>query len=70
MAKIAWVQKILQELKIHLLEPLVMFYDNISVGYLSKHLVYHAKVKHIYIDFCFVREKVLTGALVATYTPT
>lgn len=63
MVEVTWKVKMLEELKVHLFEPLIMFCDNISDGYLAKHPMYQARVKHIEIDFCFVCEKVVVGAM-------
>jgi hypothetical protein len=53
-----WVQKLLDELKIS--RPLAgrLWCDNIGAMYLSTNPMFHARTKHIEIDFHFVREQV------------
>jgi hypothetical protein len=37
----------------------VIYYDNISSILLANNLVYHARTKHIEVNYHFIREKVL-----------
>lgn len=40
-----------------------MWCDNLGATYLTANPVFHARTKHIEVDFHFVREKVAMGAL-------
>jgi len=57
-AEVMWVQKLLTELRID--HPLAarLWCDNLGAKYLSANPVFHARTKHIEIDFYFVRERV------------
>jgi hypothetical protein len=57
-AKVMWVHKILDELGI--IHPPVgrLWCDNIGSTYLTANPVFHARTKHIEIDFQFVQEQV------------
>lgn len=53
-----WVQKLLEELKIPHSPTARLWCDNIGAKYLSENPIFHARTKHIEIDYHFVREQV------------
>jgi histone deacetylase 1/2 len=57
-AVLIWMQSLLGELGIHLKEPPSMWCDNLGATYLQANPVFHARTKHIEIDYHFVRERV------------
>jgi hypothetical protein len=62
-SNIQWLQSLLQELGVPKQKPLVFWFDNIDATYLSSNLVYHARMKHVEIDFHFVRDMVTKRTL-------
>lgn len=62
-AEVTWVQSLLKELRISQTRPPVLWCDNLGATYLTANPVFHARTKHIEVDFHFVREKVALGAL-------
>jgi hypothetical protein len=62
-AKIIWVEVVLDELGAKLKQKPCLWCDNLGATYLSAHLVFHACMKHIEIDFHFVRERVAANIL-------
>nr|GEY14356.1 ribonuclease H-like domain-containing protein [Tanacetum cinerariifolium] len=60
-AKTAWVKNLLRELLVPLRTATLVYYDNVSVVYLSCNSVQHQRTKHIEIDIHFVRDFVATG---------
>jgi hypothetical protein len=55
-AEIMWVQKLLQELGVPHSPVTRLWCDNLGAKYLSANPAFHARTKHIEIDFHFVRE--------------
>jgi hypothetical protein len=62
-AEAAWIQSLLKELCIIQSRPPELWCDNLGATYLSSNPLFHARTKHIEVDFHFVREKVDMGAL-------
>jgi hypothetical protein len=56
--EIVWVQTILQELGVIEPKAAYLLCDNLGATYLSANPVFHARTKHIEIDYHFVRERV------------
>jgi histone deacetylase 1/2 len=57
-SELIWVQSLLRELVVSQKQPLVLWCDNIGATYLSSNPVFHARTKHIEVDYHFVRERV------------
>jgi hypothetical protein len=55
-AEIMWVQTLLEELKLTRHTTALLWCDNLEGTYLSANLVFHARTKHIKVDYYFVRE--------------
>jgi histone deacetylase 1/2 len=56
--ELIWMEKLIRELGIPLRQRTCIWCDNLGATYLSANLVFHARTKHIEIDFHFVRERV------------
>jgi histone deacetylase 1/2 len=57
-AELIWVQSLLRESRIAQAQPHILRCDNIGATYLSSNPVFHARTKHIEVDYHFVRERV------------
>jgi hypothetical protein len=57
-AELIWVQALLAELGVPQRCPPVLWCENIGATFLSSNPVFHARYKHIEVDFHFVRERV------------
>ncbi|KAJ0844195.1 putative RNA-directed DNA polymerase [Helianthus annuus] len=62
-AELSWVQNLLLELGLSITESPTLFCDNTSATYLCANPVYHSRMKHVALDYHFVREKVANGSL-------
>lgn len=69
-AEVIWIQTLLQELGIRSPPAAKLWCDNIGAKYLSANPVFHARTKHIEIDYHFVRERVFNKLLEIEYIST
>ncbi|CAL9007551.1 unnamed protein product [Prunus brigantina] len=68
-ADLAWIRQVLLDLKVCLPEPPTISCDNLSALALSSNPIYHSRIKHLDIDFHFVRERVQRNDLTVQYIP-
>ncbi|KAJ3708372.1 hypothetical protein LUZ61_012077 [Rhynchospora tenuis] len=66
-AELIWVQYILHELHIPISSTPVLWCDNIGATYLASNPMFHARTKHVEIDFHFIRERVVTKQLMIKF---
>ncbi|KAL8133051.1 hypothetical protein AgCh_008493 [Apium graveolens] len=69
-AEVTWVVRLLSELGVNALKPVVLHCDNQSALHIAQNPVFHERTKHIELDCHFNRDKVLEGLLQLTYLPT
>ena len=69
-AEIMWIQTLLREIGISSPHMAKLWCDNMGAKYLSSNPVFHARTKHIEVDFHFVRERVVKKLLEIDYIPT
>ncbi|GJU79074.1 retrotransposon protein, putative, ty1-copia subclass [Tanacetum coccineum] len=60
-AELTWLQALPNELGIHSSSTPILWCDNICATYFSANPIFHARRKHVEIDYHFVREKVSQG---------
>ncbi|XP_019190310.1 PREDICTED: uncharacterized protein LOC109184729 [Ipomoea nil] len=69
-AEVVWVQSLLLDLGLHCATTPVLWCDNLGATYLCSNPVFHARTKHVEVDYHFVRDKVSTGALKVNFVST
>jgi hypothetical protein len=69
MAEISWLRQLVHEIHFCPRHFSVVFYDNVSVVYLSTNPVQHQRTKHVKIDLHLVRNKVATGEIRVLHVP-
>ena len=57
-AEVLWITHLLQELRVPLKTTPTLFCDNIGATYLAANPVFHSRMKHLALDYHFVRELV------------
>jgi len=62
-AEIIWLEQLMTELGVKVQRTSILWCDNLGATYLSANPVFHARAKHIEIDFHFVRERVMRKQL-------
>ncbi|KAD4180455.1 hypothetical protein E3N88_29046 [Mikania micrantha] len=68
-AELTWLEALLSELNVAMKSTPVLWCDNLGATYLSANPVFHARTKHIEVDFHFFREKVAQGKLLVQFIP-
>lgn len=58
-----WIQNLLDELGVKLREAPMLVTDNLSASYVCRNPVFHSRMKHLALDYFFVREQVSSGSL-------
>jgi len=56
--ELIWIQTLLRDLRVSLPRAPILYCDNIGATYLTSNPIYHARTKHIEIDYHFVRDQV------------
>jgi hypothetical protein len=69
-AELFWIRMLLKEIQVYLAAPPVLWCDNISVIALAFNPMFHARTKHIEVDYHFVREKVLNRDILLKFIST
>jgi hypothetical protein len=64
-----WLRKLISDLFDQIPESTIIYCDNQSCIRLSKHLVFHERLKHIDIKYYFIRDKVQEGEVKLDYIP-
>jgi histone deacetylase 1/2 len=62
-AEAIWIESLFKELGVSQQHIPILWCDNLGATYLTAIPVFHARTKHIEIDFHFVRERVASGDL-------
>ncbi|GJY66344.1 hypothetical protein Tco_0468582 [Tanacetum coccineum] len=62
-AELTWLQALLNELGVSSSSTPIIWCDNLGATYLSANPIFHARTKHVKIDYHFIRENVAQGDL-------
>lgn len=62
-AELSWVCSLLSELQCPVNAAPVVYCDNLGAAQLCSNPIFHSRMKHVAIDFHFIRQRVQSGAL-------
>ena len=65
--ELTWIQSLLSELEVFLSMPPILLCDNIGEKYLTANPLFHARTKHIAIDYHFILDKVVAITLIVKF---
>jgi hypothetical protein len=68
--ELTWLQTLLGELHVPVRSTPTLWCDNLGAAYLSANPVFHARTKHIEVDFHLVRERMARGQLAVDFITT
>jgi hypothetical protein len=66
-AELQWIKSVLNDLGVPYVHSPILWCDNIGATYLTSNLIFHARTKHIEIDFHYVRDQVMRGQLIVRF---
>uniref|UniRef100_A0A2N9GV31 Reverse transcriptase Ty1/copia-type domain-containing protein n=1 Tax=Fagus sylvatica TaxID=28930 RepID=A0A2N9GV31_FAGSY len=69
-AEICWIRTLLKDLGSYISDPPILWCNNVSALAIAFNPVFHARTKHIEVDFHFVQERVLRKDLVVKFVST
>jgi hypothetical protein len=69
-AEMFWLRMSIQELRLSLFMAPTLWCDNVSALALALTPVFHARTKHIKVDYHFIREKVMNGDILIKFIST
>ena len=67
--EITWLTFLLHDIGIPIHEPPQLLCDNLTALHITINPIFHARSKHIELDYHFVHEKVANGILVTCFIP-
>ncbi|XP_057246781.1 uncharacterized mitochondrial protein AtMg00810-like [Beta vulgaris subsp. vulgaris] len=57
-SELAWVTGLLEDLHLHIPQPIPLFCDNKSAEYIAHNLAFHDRTKHLKLDCYYIRENI------------
>ena len=68
-AETVWIAHLFFDIRLPLHRPITLYCDNLSTTYMASNPVFHARTKHIELDYHFVRERVVSGSHIVRFVP-
>jgi hypothetical protein len=68
--ELCWLRTLIKNLGLYLYDPPILWCDNVSALAIASNPVFHARTKHVEVDFHFIRERVLRKDLQVKFVST
>ncbi|CAE5959206.1 unnamed protein product [Arabidopsis arenosa] len=62
-AEVRWICSLLSELRIKIPASPVIYCDNVGATYLCANPIFHSRMKHLALDYHFIRNQITSGSL-------
>lgn len=69
-SELKWISSLLQELGIKMSQTPTIYCDNVGATYLCANPVFHSRMKHVALDYHFIRHQVQSGTLRVVHVST
>ncbi|XP_019160488.1 PREDICTED: uncharacterized protein LOC109157062 [Ipomoea nil] len=69
-AEVIWIMSLLREICVTGISVPKLWCDNLGATYMCANPIFHARTKHVEIDYHFVRDKVITGEIQLNFIST
>ena len=56
-----WLKRIMKDLNVSIVDPILLYCDNLSIINFARNPVFHVQTKHIKVHYHFIRGGVLAG---------
>ena len=68
--ELCWLRTLIKNLGLYLYDPPILWCDNVSALAIASNPIFHARTKHVEVDFHFIRERVLRKDLQVKFVST
>ena len=69
-AEVIWILSLLRELNVSNISVPKLWCDNLGATYMCANPIFHARTKHVEIDYHFVRDRVVSGDIQVNFIST
>ena len=68
--ELCWLRTLIKNLGLYLYDPPILWCDNVSALAIASNPIFHARTKHVEVDFHFIQERVLRKDLQVKFVST
>lgn len=68
-AETVWIAHLFSDIRLPLHRHIALYCDNLSTTYMASNPVFHARTKHIKLDYHFIHERVVSGSHIVRFVP-